>query len=177
MIKVNVYTVSSLLSHSGFSLRSFGDYEYAKTYGGANGAPPSVISTDADGTKRTGLLDGASERESTALDMGQDDIFSDDSSFEEQYQDGQNSFNVMAPAGKLGMVIDTPSGGTPVVHAIQETSVLASQVRVGDRLLSVDGEDCTCMTAMQVSKLISHKAKNTSRALVFSRPRARMPST
>lgn len=109
--------------------------------------------------------------------MEQDEIFSDDSSFEEQYQDAQDSFNVMAPAGKLGMVIDTPSGGIPVVHAIQETSVLASQVRVGDRLLSVDGEDCACMTAMQVSKLISRKAKNISRALVFSRPRARMPST
>jgi C-terminal processing protease CtpA/Prc len=33
----------------------------------------------------------------------------------------------------------------PVVHAIKDTSVLGDRVRVGDRLLAVDGEDCTAM--------------------------------
>ena len=64
----------------------------------------------------------------------------------------------------------------PVVHAIKETSVLANQVKVGDRLLSVDGVDCTGMTAMNVSKLISQRAQNPSRAFVFSRSRARLMS-
>ena len=100
--------------------------------------------------------------------MGEN-IFADDASFEEQFIDPEERFDVVAPAGKLGMVIDTPSGGIPVVHAIKDTSVLVDQVCVGDRLLSVDGEDCTGMTAMQVSKLISLKSEKPARVLVFAR--------
>lgn len=157
------------------AVSSYDDYEYSKTYKAAEGSPMSV-STDSV-SKRTGLLSGL-ERESS-LDLGPigDPFFSDDSSFEEQYQeDGEVLINVTAPAGKLGMVIDTPSSGVPVVHAIKETSVLASQVKVGDRLISVDGEDCTMMSAMQVSKLISERANNPSRFFVFSRSRGRIMS-
>lgn len=105
-------------------------------------------------------------------------IFSDDASFEEQYveSDQQVPFEITAPAGKLGMVIDTPNGGFPIVHAIKDTSILADKVRVGDRLVSVDGQDCTAMTAVQVSKLISLKSDQASRILVFVRNRAR-PNT
>ena len=143
-----------------------GDYEYNKAYGAAYGAAlaPRSISTE-DGSKQTGLL------------CGSDSMLSDDDvSFEEQFL-GEDLIHVLAPAGKLGMVVDTPAGGVPVVHAIKETSVLSSQIKVGDRLLSVDGEDCSGMTAMQVSKLISQKAENPSRALVFSRPRVRLSTS
>ena len=104
-------------------------------------------------------------------------IFADDASFEEQFKDSEERFDVVAPAGKLGMVIDTPNGGIPVVHAIKDTSVLIDQVRVGDRLLSVDGEDCTVMTAMQVSKLISLKSSKPARVLVFARAPANVKQT
>ena len=100
-----------------------------------------------------------------------DSLFSDDASFEQQFAEEEERFDVVAPAGKLGMVIDTPNGGLPVVHAIKDTSVLADSVRVGDRLLSVDGEDCTAMSAMQVSKLISLKSEKPARVLVFARSR------
>ena len=101
-------------------------------------------------------------------------IFSDDASFEEQYcePEQQVPFEITVPAGKLGMVIDTPNGGFPIVHAIKDTSILAERVRVGDRLVSVDGQDCTTMTAVQVSKLISLKSEQESRVLVFVRNRA-----
>lgn len=103
-------------------------------------------------------------------------LFSDDMSFEQQFVDIEESFEVDAPNGKLGMVIDTPSGGAPVVHAIKDSSVLADRVTVGDRLISVDDEDTTALTAMQVSKMISKKADNPSRILVFARTRARTMS-
>lgn len=96
-------------------------------------------------------------------------LFADDSSFEQQFAEPEERFDVVAPAGKLGMVIDTPNGGSPVVHAIKDTSALSALVRVGDRLLSVDGDDCTAMTAMQVSKLISLKSEKPARVLVFAR--------
>ena len=103
-------------------------------------------------------------------------IFSDDMSFEQQFVEVEERFEVDAPAGKLGMVIDTPSGGVPIVHAIKNSSILADRVEVGDRLISVDDEDTTGLTAMQVSKMISQKAENPSRILVFARTRARAMS-
>ena len=99
-------------------------------------------------------------------------LFADDASFEQQFAEPEERYDVVAPAGKLGMVIDTPNGGMPVVHAIKDTSVLADRVQVGDRLLSVDGEDCTALTAMQVSKLISLKSEKPARVLVFARSRS-----
>lgn len=96
-------------------------------------------------------------------------LFEDDASFEQQFAQPEERFDVVAPAGKLGMVIDTPNGGFPVVHAIKDSSVLSDRVRVGDRLLSVDGDDCTAMTAMQVSKLISLKSEKPARVLIFAR--------
>ncbi|GAX10002.1 hypothetical protein FisN_25Lh150 [Fistulifera solaris] len=102
-------------------------------------------------------------------------VFADDASFEQQYEDDQppedKKFEVHVPPGKLGMVIDTPNGGVPIVHAIKPESVLADKVVVGDRLISVDGEDVTSMTAVQVSKLISVKS-NEDRILKFVRNRS-----
>ncbi len=96
--------------------------------------------------------------------------FSDDNSFEAMYNE-EEQIVVKAPAGKLGIVIDTPSSGVPVVHAIKETSVLAQSVRIGDKLVSVDGQDTTTMSAIRVSKLISSKAQNDERIMVFRRSR------
>ena len=76
---------------------------------------------------------------------------------------------MIAPPGKLGVVIDNPTNSVPMVHAIKETSVLADRVRIGDKLVSVDGQDTTEMTAIGVSKLISSKAMNARRHMVFMR--------
>jgi hypothetical protein len=59
--------------------------------------------------------------------------------------------------GKLGIVIDNPSGNIPFVHAIKETSVLHGRVQVGDLVLSVDEVDCRGMHSMSVSRLISKR--------------------
>jgi C-terminal processing protease CtpA/Prc len=76
---------------------------------------------------------------------------------------------VEAPAGKLGVVIDTPDDGAPVVHAVKDTSVIADQIRVGDKLIKVDDEDVRSMTAIKVSKLISKKSANPVRRLTIVR--------
>jgi len=76
---------------------------------------------------------------------------------------------VFAPPGNLGVVIGTPSG-EPAVHGIKETSVLYDQIQIGDRLISVDGQNISGMDALFVSKLIGSKAMNARRVLVFRRP-------
>jgi C-terminal processing protease CtpA/Prc len=147
------------------------DYDYTKQYRrdpfsvGGNTANTRDRTTSEEFTK----MSSANSAALSKFGRVGDNLFADDGSFEEQFVDPEERFDVVAPAGKLGMVIDTPNGGVPVVHAIKETSVLADQVRVGDRLMSVDGEDCTGMTAMQVSNLISLKSEKTARVLVFSR--------
>lgn len=155
------------------------DYDYTKAYGAGIDNPSLVSSQSRTGGSMPGPSDlssrGLSSSDMSGLGLGNmgTSLFSDDSSFEQQFSEMEDRIEVIAPAGKLGMVIDTPSGGVPVVHAIKDTSVLVNKVKVGDRLVSVDNEDTTGMTAMQVSKLISIKAENAGRALVFVRTRPR----
>jgi len=146
------------------------DYDYAKQYLQHETATAASQArsryTSEDFTRDSSAISGIGSK----IGIGQmGELFSDDASFEEQYAELEETFDEVVPAGKLGMVIDTPSGGFPIVHAIKDTSVLANRVRVGDRLISVDGEDCTAMTAVQVSKLISLKSDQPKRTLVFVR--------
>lgn len=158
------------------------DYDYSKHFLGASGsgsmgtaALSNALHSQSGNTRDRFASEGTSSiffkpglvpTDSNALDDY------DDVSFEEQYNPaarrGQDRFEVQVPPGKLGMVIDTPNNGVPVVHAIKQESILCDRVHVGDRLISVDGEDVTSMTAVQVSKLISLKS-DQQRLLVFLR--------
>lgn len=149
------------------------DYDYARQY--RNERNPASLAGDRSRLMSEDYTKSSSVNSATMMSklgrMGES-LFADDASFEQQFAQPEERFDVVAPAGKLGMVIDTPNGGFPVVHAIKDTSVLSDRVRVGDRLLSVDGDDCTAMTAMQVSKLISLKSEKPARVLVFARSNA-----
>jgi len=161
------------------------DYDYAMAYGGA-GEVPSISSAGnmigkspmlarGDSSARSGQISssgGETTSNLSILNMDDQSLFADDSSFEKQYENLEEQIEVFAPAGKLGVVIDTPNGGPPMVHAIKDSSVLVDQVRVGDRLVSVDGEDTTTLTAIKVSRLISMKSENEVRNLVFVRTRS-----
>ena len=171
-----------------FSIATTG-FDFARVYGGTRDDPS--LST-AGATKSTrgrtfseqggesvsnvnsGKYTSGSSTEISAGGVGRGEapsLFSDDASFERQYNEPEECIKVAAPAGKLGVVIDTPRGGIPVVHAIKDTSVLADQIQVGDRLISVDDVDTTRMTAIDVSRLISKKTQNPVRQLVFLRNR------
>ena len=98
----------------------------------------------------------------------------DGDAFSGQYGSGASNvkeevMDVMAPPGKLGVVIDTPDDGAPVVHAVKDSSVIAHLVQVGDLLVAVDDEDVREMSAIKVSKLISRKSANPSRKLTIVR--------
>jgi C-terminal processing protease CtpA/Prc len=96
-------------------------------------------------------------------------IFADDDSFEEQFADRDHCFVVSAPRGKLGIIIDVSDSGEPLVRAIRGDSVLADKVKIGDRVLTVDGEGCAEMSAEQVSKLIAAKSSQPIREIMFVR--------
>eukprot|EP00804_Cyclotella_cryptica_P014150 CCRYP_005585-RA/>CCRYP_005585-RA protein AED:0.09 eAED:0.09 QI:183/1/1/1/1/1/3/142/836 len=147
----------------------------------------SMISAEQDlfvyGVGRPRLDTGASSRmDSTFSGKSNPNklVFNDDNTLEDIYrtpectiydQEDSNSerLTVVAPAGKLGIVIDNPGGDIPVVHAVKETSVLNGKIKVGDFLLSVDEQDCRGMSAVAVSKLISSRSTNPSRTFALLR--------
>ena len=156
------------------------DYDYNAAYGGA-GADFSV--SNAEGTlgsrtRQTGADSvsflGASGTSAIGGGLvpgsGGNTVFSEDPTFDQVYDDVREILiDVYAPAGKLGVVIDTPNDGAPVIHAVKETSPIVDKVFVGDKLVAVDDEDVRAMTAMKVSKLISRKGNQASRKLTIIR--------
>ncbi len=164
------------------STLSSAGYDYKLAYLGA-GDLPSVSSAggtkSAEGNRALAddlTQDGDEARQrfdsvdSSRVSGAQEDLslFEEDNSFDQMYGEDER-IEVIAPPGKLGVVIDTPMNGFPMVHAIKESSVLADRVRIGDKLIAVDGEDTTEMSAIRVSKLISSKAMNPQRQMIFLR--------
>lgn len=147
------------------------DYDYSKAYGG--GGEASVVSS-AGGTFGSGTHGGQTtsglSNPAGANMLGAS--FSDDGSFGAMGATNNTKevlIDIYAPPGKLGVVIDTPDDGAPVVHAIKDSSVIADKLQVGDKLVAVDDEDVRTMTAIKVSKLISRKSANATRKLSIIR--------
>jgi len=153
------------------------DYDYSRAYGGAgNHSLSDAGGTLGSRTRQTAAEDVASGLTSGTPSMHQppgssgNTVFSDDPTFDRAYEDVREELlDIYAPAGKLGVVIDTPDDGAPVVHAVKDTSPIAEKVQVGDKLVAVDDEDVRAMTAIKVSKLISRKSNNASRKLTIIR--------
>jgi C-terminal processing protease CtpA/Prc len=122
----------------------------------------SVGGTLGDATRQTANDLGTNSLNNARLALGASN-FGGDQDYKEEI------IIVNAPAGKLGVVIDTPDDGAPVVHAVKDTSVIADQVLVGDKLIAVDDDDVRSMTAIKVSKLISKKSANPNRKLTIVR--------
>ena len=128
------------------------EFDYAKVAGATavvGGAAALGSAITSDDNKRGN---------DTASGFDDSDIHGDD-----------HQFVIYAPAGKLGLVVDNPDDGAPVVHAIKEDSVLIGQVQVGDRLIGVDEVDVRTLSPVKVSKLISKRSSNPLRKLTLVR--------
>ena len=65
----------------------------------------------------------------------------------------------------LVFLLQPDDNGPPVVHDIADSSPLVGKLLEGDKLIAVDGEDVSDMTATDVSALIGSKATNRHRYL------------
>jgi len=79
-------------------------------------------------------------------------------------------FEVNAPPGNLGLVLDSSKDGVPVILSVSKSSPLQGQVYTGDRLLSMDGRDMTMVMPQTVTRVINSKKSNPRRTFVFARP-------
>jgi len=137
-------TGADMATTGSFSL----DYDYQKAY------QPSV--SEVSGS----LLD--TDTDSKAL------LSADDDSLNAKYGLDE-TFEILAPRGMLGLILETNADGVPVVNDVKLSSVLYGQVQSGDRLLTVDDIDVTLMLASDVSKLIASRKNRPERKLVFAR--------
>mmetsp|Transcript_7328 Transcript_7328/g.14576 ORF Transcript_7328/g.14576 Transcript_7328/m.14576 type:complete len:88 (+) Transcript_7328:915-1178(+) len=78
--------------------------------------------------------------------------------------------HVFAPPGKLGIALDTPdNSGAPIVHYVKEISPIHGRVRAGDRLIAIDDEDVSYLTAVKISKILNRKSNQVTRKLTVLR--------
>eukprot|EP00522_Entomoneis_paludosa_P008786 CAMPEP_0172446684 /NCGR_PEP_ID=MMETSP1065-20121228/6229_1 /TAXON_ID=265537 /ORGANISM="Amphiprora paludosa, Strain CCMP125" /LENGTH=783 /DNA_ID=CAMNT_0013197873 /DNA_START=22 /DNA_END=2373 /DNA_ORIENTATION=+ len=127
------------------------DYDYSKVASG--GGNRSVVSSAGGTLGENTMQDSLTQTTPTTDRFGRWTSMSS-----KLLDDEPSTYTVAAPAGKLGVVVDTPDEGAPVIHAVKDTSVLHGKVHVGDRLLAVDDEDVSTMSAVNISRLISKKA-------------------
>lgn len=81
-------------------------------------------------------------------------------------QPTERKLEIIAPAGKLGVVVDSPpEGGSAYVSDIKEESPLRGEINLGDRIISVDGEDVSKLKAIHVSMLLGSKSRNPKRTI------------
>ena len=85
---------------------------------------------------------------------------------EELMSSNRKKVNVIAPPGKLGIIIDTCSEG-PRVHSIKGGSSLEGLIVKGDLILAVDDEDTTEWSAHYLTKLVAKKSNMTRKITVL----------
>jgi hypothetical protein len=73
---------------------------------------------------------------------------------------------VMAPSGKLGIVIDTTIDG-PVVHHVNNASALKGKIFPGDIIVAIDNIDTRAMSASAITGLMIKTAKQKRRLTVL----------
>jgi C-terminal processing protease CtpA/Prc len=82
---------------------------------------------------------------------------------------------VTVPKGKLGMLLDDSDGNEqyPKVQTIKPGSPFEGQVKGGDFLLRIDGQDLKGVKLEVISHILAYKKNNDSRAFTFVRPQAK----
>ncbi|KAL3802056.1 hypothetical protein HJC23_010812 [Cyclotella cryptica] len=74
---------------------------------------------------------------------------------------------VIAPPGKLGIIIDTSSKG-PIVHSVKDESVLEGLVFAGDLIIALDDEDTSNWSAHHLTKYVAAKSKCERKITILS---------
>ena len=71
----------------------------------------------------------------------------------------RTKISVVAPPGKLGIILanKADSKGT-VVSGVRTSSALAEKISPGDRIIAIDGEDCSRMTVSEITTIMARKS-------------------
>lgn len=75
-------------------------------------------------------------------------------------------YDVFAPAGPLGIVVDTTKNG-PIVHSMKPTSSLLGLVSPGDLIVGLDDIDTRGMTAATLTRLMAKRSNQPERKITL----------
>lgn len=84
----------------------------------------------------------------------------------------RNRHTVVAPPGKLGIILANKSDvlkGT-VVSGVRASSVLADRVFPGDRIVAIDGEDVSRMTVSEITTIMARKTEFERTLTIMTTP-------
>jgi len=75
-------------------------------------------------------------------------------------------YDVFAPSGPLGIVVDTTPDG-PIVHSMKPTSTLLGLVNPGDLVVGLDDMDTRAMSAATLTRLMAKRAQMPERKITL----------
>lgn len=75
-------------------------------------------------------------------------------------------YDVYAPSGPIGIVVDTSKDG-PSVHSLKSTSPMLGLISPGDLIVALDGEDTRKMTAAALTRLMARKSRQKERKITL----------
>lgn len=76
------------------------------------------------------------------------------------------SYDVFAPSGPIGIVVDTSKNG-PTVHSLKSTSPMLGLINPGDLIIGLDDEDTRKMTAATLTRLMAKKSRQKERKITL----------
>ena len=76
------------------------------------------------------------------------------------------AYDVFAPPGPIGIVVDTSKEG-PAVHSLKSTSPMLGLITPGDLIIALDDEDTSNMTAASLTKLMAKKSRQSERKITL----------
>ena len=89
------------------------------------------------------------------------EVFFEEDEEESDIETG-TAYDVFAPQGPIGIVVDTTEAG-PIVHSLKKSSPMQGLIRPGDLILALDGKDVRRMNAATLTKLMAKKSRQTER--------------
>jgi hypothetical protein len=75
-------------------------------------------------------------------------------------------YDVFAPAGPIGIVVDTTKEG-PAVHSLKSTSPMLGLINPGDLIVGLDDQDTRGMTAATLTRLMAKKSSQKERKITL----------
>ena len=75
-------------------------------------------------------------------------------------------YDVLAPPGPIGIVVDTTDNG-PAVHSLKNTSPMIGLIAPGDLIVGLDDTDTRGTTAATLTRLMAQKANQKERKITL----------
>ena len=76
------------------------------------------------------------------------------------------TYDVYAPSGPIGIVVDTSKDG-PSVHSLKSTSPMLGLITAGDLIIALDNEDTRGLSAAELTRLMAKKSRQRERKITL----------